>query len=309
MSLADDRPESRPPHPDQFEALLDWQADGLELVAGRAYPAWIDEPDIACRVTVTALKCRLQGESRLAARALRRGEQGLVNLAFELPVPVLSPTSRIVFVDADGDCLGEARLHFPLRRASNLRWQTLLVDATARARLLRQRPACLWFTGMSGAGKSTIASRLEQRLHDAGHLTYVLDGDNVRHGLNRDLGFTDADRVENIRRVAEVARLMVDAGLITLVSFISPFRAERDMARNLFAPGCFFEVFVDAPLAECERRDVKGLYAKARAGSLSNFTGIDSPYEPPLDPDLRLDTTRATVDDCVEALVGMLKLS
>lgn len=182
------------------------------------------------------------------------------------------------------------RIEFALRRAANLHWQALDVDKAARAAQKAQRPRCLWFTGLSGAGKSTIANLVERQLHAAGRHTYLLDGDNIRHGLNRDLGFTAEDRVENIRRVAEVARLMVDAGLIVLVSFISPFRAERRMARERFVPGEFVEVFVDTPLALAEARDVKGLYAKARRGELPNFTGIDSPYERPEAPELHLDT-------------------
>ena len=188
-------------------------------------------------------------------------------------------------------------IRFALRRATNIHWQALTVDSAARAASLAQTPRCIWFTGLSGSGKSTIANLLEKRLHAQGRHTYTLDGDNLRHGLNRDLGFTQADRVENIRRVAEVARLMVDAGLMVMVSFISPFRAEREMARNLFAPGEFVEVFVDASLALCEQRDPKGLYAKARRGELKNFTGIDSPYEVPQAPDVCLQTatTQATI--------------
>ncbi|MCC6786583.1 MAG: adenylyl-sulfate kinase, partial [Hyphomonadaceae bacterium] len=187
---------------------------------------------------------------------------------------------------------GAGLIHFALRRAQNVHWQSLDVTRAARAEIKTQKPAVLWFTGLSGAGKSTIANLVEKKLHSLGKHTVLLDGDNVRHGLNRDLGFTDADRVENIRRVAEVAKLMTDAGLIVLVSFISPFRAERDMARRMMANGEFYEVFVDTPLAEAEKRDVKGLYKKARAGQLKNFTGVDSPYEAPENPEIRIDTTK-----------------
>ena len=189
---------------------------------------------------------------------------------------------------------------------NNLHWQSLALDKATRAAQKQHGPRCIWFTGLSGAGKSTIANSLERRLFAQGRHTYLLDGDNVRHGLNRDLGFTEEDRVENIRRVAEVAKLMVDAGLIVLVSFISPFAVDRKMARGLFEPSEFIEVFVDAPLATCEQRDVKGLYAKARRGDLKHFTGIDSPYEPPLTPELRLDTSLYSPDQCVEHLVKLL---
>jgi bifunctional enzyme CysN/CysC len=197
-------------------------------------------------------------------------------------------------------------IEFALRRASNIHWQALEVGRGARAGIKRQQPRCIWFTGFSGSGKSTIANLLEKRLHAEGRHTYLLDGDNVRHGLNRDLGFTEADRVENIRRVAEVAKLMVDAGLIVLVSFISPFRAERRMARDLFAEAEFIEVFVDTPLEECEKRDPKGLYAKARRGELRNFTGIDSEYEPPESCEVRLPTTELAPEACVERIVEHL---
>ena len=197
------------------------------------------------------------------------------------------------------DTVGAGMIDFALRRASNIHWQALEIGKSARASLKGQQARCVWFTGLSGSGKSTIANLLEKRLHSEGRHTYLLDGDNVRHGLNRDLGFTEADRVENIRRVAEVARLMVDAGLIVLVSFISPFRAERRMARDLFGGSEFVEVFVDTPLEVCERRDPKGLYAKARRGELRNFTGIDSQYEPPEACELRLPTTDLSPEDCV----------
>jgi len=185
----------------------------------------------------------------------------------------------------------------------NTHWQAVDLTKAARAQIKHQTPRCVWFTGLSGSGKSTIANLLEQRLHAEGHHTYLLDGDNVRHGLNRDLGFTETDRVENIRRVAEVSRLMVDAGLIVLVSFISPFRAERATARNLFAVNEFVEVFVDTPIEECERRDVKGLYAKARRGEIKNFTGIDSPYEVPEAPEVRVQTRGLKPEDSVDTVL------
>jgi bifunctional enzyme CysN/CysC len=203
--------------------------------------------------------------------------------------------------------VGAGLIHFALRRSQNIHWQAIEVNKDAHAALNAQRPCIVWFTGLSGAGKSTIANIVEKKLHARGHHTYLLDGDNVRHGLNRDLGFTEADRVENIRRVAEVARLMVDAGLIVLVSFISPFRAERRMARALVQPDEFCEVFIDTPLAVAEQRDRKGLYSKARRGELKNFTGIDSPYEPPENPELRIDTVSDKAEDAAEAVIERLR--
>ena len=202
--------------------------------------------------------------------------------------------------------VGAGLLHFALRRADNIHWQALDVNKKVRSQQKKQQACLLWFTGLSGAGKSTIANLIEKRLLSMNRHTYILDGDNVRHGLNKDLGFTAQDRVENIRRVAEVAKLMVDAGLIVLASFISPFRAERRMVRDLLEPGEFLEVFVDAPLSVAEERDPKGLYKKARRGELKNFTGIDSPYEPPEQPDIRLDTTLMTADQAADEIVEHL---
>jgi len=197
-------------------------------------------------------------------------------------------------------------LHFALRRALNIHRQPLEVSRETHAALKAQKPAVLWFTGISGAGKSTIANLVEKKLVARGKHTFLLDGDNVRHGLNRDLGFTEADRIENIRRVGEVARLMADAGLIVLTAFISPFRAERELVRGMMPGGEFIEIFVDTPLIEAERRDVKGLYAKARAGEIANFTGIDSPYEPPEKPEIRLDTTALTAEQAADLVVDEL---
>jgi bifunctional enzyme CysN/CysC len=197
-------------------------------------------------------------------------------------------------------------INFALRRAMNIHRQHLDVSRDTHAALMGQKPVVLWFTGLSGSGKSTIANMVEKKLAARGRHTFLLDGDNVRHGLNRDLGFTEADRIENIRRVGEVARLMADAGLIVLTAFISPFRAERHMVRRMVAEGEFFEIFVDTPLAEAEKRDTKGLYAKARAGELKNFTGIDSPYEPPEAPEIRIDTTRMTAEQAADRIVEEL---
>ncbi|HZW50860.1 MAG TPA: adenylyl-sulfate kinase, partial [Rudaea sp.] len=247
------------------------------------------------------------------ATRLEMNEVGYVHLSLDHAVafePYAKNRALGGFVLIDRQSLATAAcgtLDFALRRAANIHWQALSLDRAARAASLQQHPRCLWFTGLSGAGKSTIANQVEQRLHALGRHTYVLDGDNVRHGLNRDLGFTDEDRVENIRRVAEVARLMVDAGLIVLVSFISPFRDERRMARDLFGPGDFAEVYVDTPIELCEKRDPKGLYAKARAGELQNFTGVDSPYEPPLQPELHLRTEKESVDALARRIVEFLE--
>jgi len=197
-------------------------------------------------------------------------------------------------------------IHFSLRRAQNVHWQALEVGREAHSALKGQKPAVLWFTGLSGSGKSTIANLVEKKLHAAGRHTFLLDGDNVRHGLNKDLGFTEADRVENIRRVGEVAKLMTDAGLIVLTAFISPFRAERELVRSMLPEGEFVEIFVDTPLATAEARDVKGLYKKARAGELKNFTGIDSPYERPENAEIRIDTTATSPEDAAEAIVHRL---
>jgi len=212
----------------------------------------------------------------------------------------------LLFDAEDGRVGGAGTLNFALRRSQNIHRQHMDVNKQARSTLKRQTPCVLWFTGLSGAGKSTIANALERRLHELGHHTYLLDGDNVRHGLNRDLGFTAADRVENIRRIAEVAKLMVDAGLIVATAFISPFRAERQMARSLLEHNEFIEIFVDTPLEVAEQRDVKGLYRKARGGELKNFTGIDSPYEPPEFPELRMDTTKMSADEAAEQVIRYL---
>jgi bifunctional enzyme CysN/CysC len=197
-------------------------------------------------------------------------------------------------------------LHFALRRSQNVHWQALDISRETRATMKNQRPAVLWFTGLSGAGKSTIANLVDKKLHRMNRHTFLLDGDNIRHGLSRDLGFTDADRVENIRRVGEVARLMTDAGIIVITAFISPFRAERQMVRDMMQHGEFIEIYIDTPLAEAERRDVKGLYKKARAGQLANFTGIESSYEPPIAADIRIDTTKMTAEQAATLIVSHL---
>ena len=299
---------------DQFEARLLWMHE-YAMTPGRQY--WLKLASKEVTATVTDIKYRVDVNTgaQLAAKSLGLNEIACVNLSTSAPL-VFEPyeINRILgsFILVDKlsfETVGAGMLDFALRRANNIHWQALEVNQQARAAQKMQRSQCVWMTGLSGSGKSTIANLLEKRLHAQGLHTYLLDGDNVRHGLNRDLGFTEADRVENIRRVAEVARLMVDAGLVVLVSFISPFNSERAMARGLFKEGVFTEVFIDTPLDECEKRDVKGLYAKARRGELKNFTGIDSAYEEPQAPDVHLHTLGLTPEDCVEKLVEQLKLN
>ncbi len=249
----------------------------------------------------------------LAARQLELNEIGVVNLSIDQPLafdPYLRnrDTGGFILIDRiTNNTVGAGMLQAALRPAENVHWQALDVDRANRSAQKKQKACVLWFTGLSGAGKSTIANLVEKQLFGMGRHTYLLDGDNIRHGLNRDLGFTDADRVENIRRVGEVARLMTDAGLIVLVSFISPFRAERRLARSLLGPGEFFEIFVDTPLEVAEARDPKGLYRKARAGKIRNFTGIDSPYEPPENPEIRIDTARVSAEQAAEHVIAQLR--
>ena len=303
--------ENPPEVADQFEARLLWMHEHA-MTPGRPYLLKLATKEVTA--TVTEIKYREDANTgaHLAAKTLGLNEIATVNLSTSAPL-VFEPYggNRVLgsFILVDKltfETVGAGMIDFALRRASNIHWQALELNKAARAAQKHQTPKCIWFTGLSGSGKSTLANLLERRLHSEGRHTYLLDGDNVRHGLNRDLGFTEADRVENIRRVAEVAKLMVDAGLIVLVSFISPFRSERRMARELFAEGEFVEVFVDTPIAECERRDVKGLYAKARKGELKNFTGIDSPYEAPARPELRLPTIETPPAACVEQILKTL---
>jgi bifunctional enzyme CysN/CysC len=295
----------------QFETTLVWMSED-PLLPGRSYLLKLGARTVPATVTEIKHKVNVNTLEHLAAKQLELNEIGLCNLSVDQPI-AFDPFADIpamggfILIDRLSNATaGCGMLRFALRRAHNIHWQALDVSKTSRAAAKGQKPAILWFTGLSGAGKSTIANLVEKRLLAEGRHTYLLDGDNVRHGLNKDLGFTDADRVENIRRVGEVAALMADAGLIVLVSFISPFRAERELARGLAAPGEFFEVFVDTPLADAEARDVKGLYAKARAGELKHFTGIDSPYEPPETPEFRIDTTRTSPEEAAERIVARL---
>lgn len=309
IAAAGDPPEVS----DQFAAHVLWM-DDAPLLPGRPYWLQIGTRTVSASISEIKHRIDVNTQEAMAAKRLALNEVGVCNLSLDEPI-AFEPYARnrtlggFILIDRQTNAtVGAGTLDFALRRAGNVHWQHLDVDRAARARIKGQTPRVLWFTGLSGAGKSTIANLVDKRLHALGYHTFILDGDNVRHGLNRDLGFTDADRVENIRRVVEVARLMTDAGLIVLVSFISPFRAERQMARERFAPGEFIEVFVDVPLAVAEARDVKGLYAKARAGQIPNFTGIDSPYEAPQAPELHLLAAQESTEQLVARVLAALGL-
>jgi bifunctional enzyme CysN/CysC len=297
---------------DAFAAHLMWMSE-TPLLPGRTYLLKAGAQTVGAMVTELKYRIDTDNFDHLAAKELHHNEIAFVNVATAEPINFNSyeddrRTGGFILNDRFTDTTVAAGLiRFGLRRAANTYFQSFEVTKTARARLNTQMPALLWFTGLSGAGKSTIADNLEKKLHALGKHTFVLDGDNVRHGLNRDLGFTEADRVENIRRVAEVAKLFVEAGLITLVAFISPFRAEREMARELVTPGEFIEIFVDTPLEACERRDPKGLYKKARRGELQNFTGLDSPYEPPRSPELILDALNENPSDLADRIIAFMQ--
>jgi bifunctional enzyme CysN/CysC len=312
VSAASDPPEAA----DQFEATIVWMADE-ELLPGRGYWLALGTQLVTATIKEPKYEINVNTLEHLAAKTLGLNSIGVVELAtdreivFEpYAVEGSSPNKALggfILIDKlTNATVACGMLHFALRRAMNIHRQHLDVSRETHAQLKGQKPAVLWFTGFSGAGKSTIANLVEKKLAARGRHTFLLDGDNIRHGLNRDLGFTEADRIENIRRVGEVARLMSDAGLIVLTAFISPFRAERHMVRRMVPEGEFFEIFVDTPLAEAEKRDAKGLYAKARAGELKNFTGIDSPYEPPEKPEIRIDTTRMSAEAAAELIVEEL---
>jgi bifunctional enzyme CysN/CysC len=288
-------PTSCPEVSDQFAAHVIWMNEE-PLVPGRSYLARIGTKTTPATITSLKYKIDVNTREHLAAHTLGLNDLAFCNVATGVPV-AFDPydqnrqTGSFIIIDRfNNHTVGAGMIAFGLRRGTNIHWQPLLVGKSERAALKHQKPAVLWFTGLSGAGKSTIANIIEQRLHAAGHHTMMLDGDNVRHGLCRDLGFTEADRVENIRRAGEVAKLMTESGLIVMCSFISPYQSERDMVRNLVSGGEFIEVFVDTPIAECIRRDPKGLYAKAQAGKIKNFTGLDAPYEAPLAPEVHLST-------------------
>ena len=296
---------------DQFECTVVWMSDDA-MLPGRPYLLKLGTRTVSATVTEPKYKVNVNTMEHLAAKKLELNEIGVCNISLDRavafdPYNANRDTGGFILVDRmTNNTVGAGMLHFALRRSHNIHLQHVDVDKAARARLKGQKPVLLWFTGLSGAGKSTIANLVEKRLHAMGRHSYLLDGDNVRHGLNRDLGFTEGDRVENIRRVAEVASLMVDAGLIVLTAFISPFRAERAMARSLVAEGEFVEIHVDTPLAVAESRDVKGLYGKARRGELANFTGISSPYEAPEQADLCVNTLALTPDQSAGLVIAHL---
>ena len=306
------RTDGRPEVVDQFAAHLLWMAEDA-MLPGRSYLMRIGTKYVPARVTALKHKIDVNTLEHIAGKTLALNEIGLCNLSTAVPV-AFDPyeenraTGAFILIDRFTNATaGAGMISFGLRRATNIHRQSLLVDKAARIGMNGHRPAILWFTGLSGSGKSTIANIVERELHAQGVHTYMLDGDNVRHGLNRDLGFTDADRVENVRRVGEVAKLFVDAGTVVLCSFISPFRAERQMVRELVQADEFIEIFVDTPIEECKRRDPKGLYARAAAGKIKNFTGIDSPYEPPDNAEIVVNTATASAEEAARRVMRALR--
>jgi bifunctional enzyme CysN/CysC len=302
---------SPPSVADQFEVTVVWMADE-PMLPGRPYLLKIGTRTVTANVSMLKYKVNVNTLEHVAVTKLELNEIGICNLstdqliAFD-PYKEDRDTGGFIMIDRlSNNTVGAGMLHFALRRSQNIHWQAININKQAHAAIKGQRPFILWFTGLSGSGKSTIANLVEKKLYSLGKHTYLLDGDNVRHGLNKDLGFTDADRVENIRRIAEVAKLMVDSGQIVLVSFISPFCSERRMARELVEQGEFFEIFIDTPIQVAEQRDPKGLYKKMRRGELKNFTGIDSPYETPEHAEVRIDTTVQTPEQAVEQIVSYL---
>jgi len=300
--------DAPPQAADQFEATLVWMSDEA-MKPGRAYWLKLATQTVSATIQPPKYEINVNTLEHLAAKTLELNGIGVAELATDRPI-VFEPYAQnralggFILIDKITNAtVAAGMLHFSLRRAQNVHWQAIDVSREARAALKHQTPSVLWFTGLSGSGKSTIANLVEKKLYALGRHSFLLDGDNVRHGLNKDLGFTEADRIENIRRVGEVAKLMADAGLIVITAFISPFRAEREMVRAMLPEGEFIEIFVDTPLAEAEKRDVKGLYRKAREGGLKNFTGIDSPYEAPEQPEIRIDTTRMSAEDAADLIV------
>ena len=303
--------ETPPEISDQFDTTIIWLSEE-PMLPGRSYRMKTSSRLVSATVNAPKHKTDVNTLQKLPAKTLQLNEIGNCTLAVDRPIAFDSyaenrQTGSFILIDRmTNNTVGMGMINFPLRRAANIHWQNLDINKAANAEQKGQNPAVLWFTGLSGSGKSTIANEVQRRLYATGRHSFILDGDNVRHGLNRDLGFTDADRVENIRRVAEVSKLMVEAGLITLVSFISPFRAERELARNLMEEGEFIEIFVNTPLSVAETRDPKGLYKKARAGNLKNFTGIDSPYEAPENPEIEINTADMSVEDAAVRVINGL---
>ena len=296
---------------DQFEATVIWM-DETDLVPGRAYYLKIGAQTVSATMAQPKYQINVNTMEHTAAKSLELNAIGVATLTTDRAIPFTPYANNrelggFILIDKMTNAtVGAGLINFALRRAQNIHWQATDINRDHHANLKNQKPAVLWMTGLSGSGKSTIANAVEKKLARMNRHTFLLDGDNVRHGLNKDLGFTDADRIENVRRVGEVAKLMTDAGLIVITAFISPFRSERDMVRNMMQPGEFIEVFVDTPLSVAEQRDVKGLYAKARAGDLKNFTGIDSPYEAPEVPEIRIDTTKMSIDEAADHIIATL---
>ena len=296
---------------DQFEATVIWM-DDVDMIPGRAYYLKIGAQTVSATVAQPKYQVNVNTLEHTAVKTLDLNAIGVATVTTDRAIPFAAYADNrelggFILIDKMTNAtVGAGLIHFALRRAQNIHWQATDITRDHHANLKNQTPAVVWMTGLSGSGKSTIANAVERKLARMNRHTFLLDGDNVRHGLNKDLGFTDADRIENIRRVGEVAKLMTDAGLIVITAFISPFRSERDMVRNMVADGEFIEVFIDTPLSVAEQRDVKGLYAKARSGQLKNFTGIDSPYEPPQSPDIHIDTTKFTVEAAADLIVSKI---
>jgi bifunctional enzyme CysN/CysC len=307
ISIADTPPQVA----DQFEATFVWMADA-PMIVGRPYWLKLGTQLVSATVQRPKYQINVNSMEQLAAKTFELNAIGVSEISTDKPIVFEAYADNralggFILIDKITNAtVAAGMLHFSLRRAQNVHWQAIDISREAHASLKNQKPAVLWFTGLSGSGKSTIANLVEKKLHTMNRHTFLLDGDNVRHGLNKDLGFTEADRIENIRRVGEVAKLMADAGLIVITAFISPFRVERKMVRDMLPEGEFIEIFIDTPLVDAEARDVKGLYKKARSGQLKNFTGIDSPYEAPEDAEIHIDTTRITAEDAAELIVRVL---